>query len=227
MKKLKIALAAVLLAQGAAAMAGYQVRIPVKGLSSAVAVTPAAPAPTYLSCNSPIGELLHGTTQTAYSRSIGSSPQDCASASTQFSCNNGVLTSSNSSLSPESYGQTSCSVMMLPPPELMQVEVWNIHGYDPVLMTALNPSVSATNTGLYPAGYTTVDSGNVTFGMADGTCYRCQLRLYQDGIAVAESMTTKSFESVSWSTSLTSGAVYQLHITSNGSDWPGPLIQVR
>lgn len=224
MKKLKIALAAVLLTQGAAAMAAYHVRIPVKGLTPAVAVTPQAPAPapapTNLSCTSAIGEIAHGTTQTAYSSSFGSSLASCASASTQFSCNNGVLTSSNLTLSPEAYWNTSCSVLAPPPQVAMQVEVWNIHGYDPVLMTALSPSVSLT-------GYTTVYSGDATFEMAEGTCYRCQFTLYQDGLPVAQSTTTTAFEQLYWNTTLPSDVTYQLHVTSNGSDWPGPFIQVR
>lgn len=110
MKQLKFMLAAMLLVQGATAMAAYQFRIPASGVISATPV--AAPM---LTCPSQLGVIGHNQTRTAYSRSIGSSPEDCAEQSTVLSCNNGVLSSSNQTLSLEAYGTASCTVLAPPP----------------------------------------------------------------------------------------------------------------
>lgn len=222
MKQLKFLLAAVLLAKGATAMAAYEFKVPSRGLLSATPV--AAPL---LACSSQVGEIGHNQTKTAYSRSIGSSPADCADQSTVLSCNNGVLSSSNKTLSLEAYGEASCSVVAAPPPAPQSVVVWNLHGYDPVTLAGGNPVASATITGLYPAGIAQVDAGSVTFGIAESTCYRCQFKLYKDGVAYSSSPVATDFNGLSWAVNLESGSSYQLHLDSNNSDWPGPVIYAR
>lgn len=116
MKQLKFMLAAMLLAQGATAMAAYQFKIPASGVISATPVAAPPVAAPMLTCPSQLGVIGHNQTRTAYSRSIGSSPEDCAEQSTVLSCNNGVLSSSNQTLSLEVYGTASCTVQVVPPP---------------------------------------------------------------------------------------------------------------
>jgi hypothetical protein len=102
-----------------------------------------------------------------------------------------------------------------------------LHGYDPVTLAGGNPVASATITGLYPAGIAQVDAGSVTFGIAESTCYRCQFKLYKDGVAYSSSPVATDFNGLSWAVNLESGSSYQLHLDSNNSDWPGPVIYAR
>lgn len=53
------------------------------------------------------------------------------------------------------------------------------------------------------------------------------LKLYKDGVAYSSSPVATDFNGLSWAVNLESGSSYQLHLDSNNSDWPGPVIYAR